>query len=93
LEFFDGGVGNIRATKVRKGVRNHYLHAHRYLWGQAVDELLAQENIQPDGQGGWQSTPDDLFWILQDRLSSVCHRADQKQPVAGGIRAAEIKVS
>jgi RHS repeat-associated protein len=37
-----------------------------------VDELLAQENLQYDAEEGkYSSTPDDLFWILPDRLSSV----------------------
>ena len=45
--------------------------AHRYLWGQAVDELLSQENIRSDGSGGFTSSADDLYWTLQDRQQSV----------------------
>jgi RHS repeat-associated protein len=45
--------------------------SHSYLWGLAVDQLLAQENIHSDDAGGFESTPDDLYWILQDRLQSV----------------------
>jgi RHS repeat-associated protein len=45
--------------------------SHSYLWGQAVDQILAQENIHSDGAGGFTSTPNDLYWTLVDRLGSV----------------------
>ena len=41
--------------------------ARRYLWGNAVDQLLAQENIPATGS----PDADDLFWILPDRLGST----------------------
>jgi RHS repeat-associated protein len=49
------------------GTVDHPRPARRYLWGEAVDQLLAQENLPETGD----PTPDDLFWTLQDRQQSV----------------------
>ena len=70
--FYDGGNVILDAIDADGGATGvSPVPAHRYLWGEAVDQLLAQENIRSDGQGGWESTPDDLFWILQDRRQST----------------------
>ncbi|MCR4415477.1 MAG: hypothetical protein NUV77_23960, partial [Thermoguttaceae bacterium] len=37
---------------------------HRYLWGPAVDQILADEQLQADGTS-------DMLWPLTDHLGTV----------------------
>jgi RHS repeat-associated protein len=38
--------------------------SHRYLWGPAVDQILADENVDDGG-------PEDVLWTLTDHLNTV----------------------
>jgi RHS repeat-associated protein len=53
LEFHQAGSGNLDADDL----------SHRYLWGPAVDQLLADEQIG--------STSSETLWALTDHLGSV----------------------
>jgi len=46
---------------------------HRYLWGQAVDQLLADEQIPAtaQGEGGAIAEPGNVVWALSDQLGTV----------------------
>jgi len=67
LDFAHTGPGDAAAADL----------AHRYLWGPAVDQLLADEQMSPlppgEGQGeGYDlSTPGETLWALTDHLNSV----------------------
>ncbi|MBN1589425.1 MAG: hypothetical protein JW888_07915, partial [Pirellulales bacterium] len=43
---------------------------HRYLWGQAVDLLLADETVGP-GNDATPGTADDVHWTLGDHQNSI----------------------
>lgn len=47
------------------GPQSAEIPAHRYLWGAAVDQVLADERA--DGQG----TPGEVLWPLTDHLGTV----------------------
>jgi RHS repeat-associated protein len=58
LEFRKAGSGNIAASDL----------SHRYLWGPAVDQLMADEQVD------WVSDGDadgEVLWALTDNLGSV----------------------
>jgi RHS repeat-associated protein len=56
LEQFDGtGSGNLTAANL----------SHRYLWGPAVDQLMADEQVTTPGQAG------QVVWALTDNLGTV----------------------
>jgi RHS repeat-associated protein len=57
LEFHKTGSGNLAATDL----------SHRYLWGPAVDQLLADEQVD------WNDSDADgpVYWALTDHLGSV----------------------
>ena len=54
LDFEHTGTGDAAATDL----------AHRYLWGPAVDQLLAEETVDDGGS-------EDVLWALTDHLNSV----------------------
>jgi len=45
--------------------------SHRYLWGPATDELLADETADLVGGGATPGTTDDVAWVLADHQGSV----------------------
>jgi hypothetical protein len=47
--------------------------SHRYLWGAAVDRLLADERVGPSGSSG------ELFWALTDHQGTVRDLAQYDQ--------------
>ena len=55
MQFEKDGSGNITAANL----------SHRDLWGAAVDQLLAQENVSS------LASPGDTLWALTDNLNSV----------------------
>jgi RHS repeat-associated protein len=56
LEQFDGtGSGNLTAENL----------SHRYLWGPAVDQLMADEQVATPSQAG------NVVWALTDNLGTV----------------------
>ena len=65
LQFDHAGTGAATASDL----------SHRYLWGPAVDQLLADEQmspLQPDqGEGFDQSTPGNVVWPLTDNLGTI----------------------
>lgn len=54
LEFEHTGTGDAAAADL----------SHRYLWGQAVDQLLADETVDDGGA-------EDVLWALTDHLNTV----------------------
>ena len=46
--------------------------SHRYLWGPAVDQIVADEQLSPVTGGGYQlSTPGSVVWALTDNQNTV----------------------
>ena len=55
LQFDKSGSGDAAASDL----------SHRYLWGQAVDQILADESVTD------LATPGDVVWPLVDHLNTV----------------------
>jgi RHS repeat-associated protein len=60
LQFDKTGTGDLGATDL----------SHRYLWGAAVDQLLADERVHYDS-GQQQFVTDALLWALGDNQNTV----------------------
>jgi len=74
-----GGGGAITAADL----------SHRYLWGAAVDQILADEQLSPlppgegQGEGGYDlTTPGPVVWPLADHLGTVRDLATYDAPTA-----------
>jgi RHS repeat-associated protein len=65
LQFDHSGTGSAAASDL----------SHRYLWGPAVDQLLADEQLSPlpsgEGPGFDLTTPGNVVWPLTDQLGTV----------------------
>ena len=63
MQLDKAGTGDLAATDL----------SHRYLWGPAVDQLLADEQLSPQtsGQGYNVSTPGTVVWPLTDNVGTV----------------------
>ena len=65
LQFDKTGTGNLAATDL----------SHRYLWGPAVDQLLADEQLCPlsagEGQGEGSTCARHVVWPLTDNQGTV----------------------
>ena len=62
MQFDGSGSGVLAASNL----------SHRYLWGPAVDQLLADEQLSAVTNGGYdQSTPGAVVWALGDNLNTV----------------------
>ncbi len=58
LEFDKDGTGDVAATDL----------SHRYLWGEAVDQLLADEQVDWAGNSTYEG---EVLWAMTDSLGSV----------------------
>jgi RHS repeat-associated protein len=62
MQFQKTGTGDLAATDL----------SHRYLWGPAVDQLLADEQLSPVVGGGYDLTsPGTTVWTLTDNENTV----------------------
>jgi RHS repeat-associated protein len=62
MQFQKTGNGDLAATDL----------SHRYLWGPAVDQLLADEQLSPVVGGGYDLTsPGTTVWTLTDNENTV----------------------
>jgi RHS repeat-associated protein len=62
MQFQKTGTGDLAATDL----------SHRYLWGPAVDQLLADEQLTPVVGGGYDLTsPGNVVWTLADNENTV----------------------
>jgi RHS repeat-associated protein len=62
MQFQKTGTGDLAATDL----------SHRYLWGAAVDQLLADEQLTPVTGGGYDLTsPGTGVWTLTDNENTV----------------------
>jgi RHS repeat-associated protein len=62
MQFQKTGTGDLAATDL----------SHRYLWGPAVDQLLADEQLTPVTGGGYDLTsPGATVWTLTDNENTV----------------------
>jgi RHS repeat-associated protein len=61
LQFDKSGTGDVADTNL----------SHRYLWGPAVDQLLADEQVSGLGAG-------DVYWAMTDRQGSVRNVIDNE---------------
>jgi len=48
-----------------------YTLAHRYLYGPGIDQILAQENVAPEGVAVSISAAGRVYWMLTDNLGTV----------------------
>ncbi len=58
LEFDKDGTGDVAATDL----------SHRYLWGEAVDQLLADEQVDWPGNSTYEG---EVLWAMTDSLGSA----------------------
>jgi RHS repeat-associated protein len=62
--------------------------SHRYLWGPAVDQLMAQESPLPLGEGQGEgydlSTPGNVLWALTDNENTIRDLATYQAGTQGG---------
>ena len=62
MQFQKTGTGDLAATNL----------SHRYLWGPAVDQLMADEQLTPVVGGGYDLTsPGTTVWTLTDSENTV----------------------
>ncbi|NLE37604.1 MAG: hypothetical protein GX621_06220, partial [Pirellulaceae bacterium] len=61
----DGGQIGLQFDKTGSGAASASDLAHRYLWGPAVDQLLADEQVDS------LATPGDVVWPLVDHLNTT----------------------
>jgi hypothetical protein len=73
LQFDKTGTGDLAAADL----------SHRYLWGQAVDQILADETVDDGGA-------EDVLWPLTDHLNTVRDLAEYDEVLD---ETREIKVS
>jgi RHS repeat-associated protein len=74
---FDGGLSQVSSDETGTVPLTAANLSHRYLWGPAVDQILADEQLSPlppgegQGEGFDLSQPGSVAWPLTDNLGTV----------------------